>query len=267
MKPGISKIHALLLLLIDNLTRLTSLSQTVCKTTFSRLTRSWSIDNNSLKSPLVGIFIFIDFQQKMATLLTRPIDREWINQAHRNRCAIKVYEFNKMSNATAVRALKGASNLEAIDHRFDHGDKAKSAVLRASRHLGTEFPGAEGKLKRDYLMLKDAKSMYLVGNFTTSGRLQVAGNEAWMVEMFYDILEARYEKLPNRFPIYMYNLYFKCWCQLTMGESKKDHRVKEPRWLKISRPPRPIEEFVGIGIGSGDRNTSAIVSSEIGMLF
>jgi len=201
-----------------------------------------------------------------ASLLTRnetDIDKEWMNQAHRHRFPIKLYEFNKISNATAIRSLKGPTNLESINHRFDYGDKAKSAVLRASRHLNTEFPGSEGKLKRDYLMLKDAESIYFIGNFSTGReRLQVSGNEAWLVEMFYDIYISKHNK-PKRFPIYMYNTHYDSWCQLTMTEDKENPSKKLPKWIKISRPPRPRGNFVGVGGSILNDN----IRYEIGLFF
>lgn len=186
----------------------------------------------------------------MTTLLTRndtSVDKAWVQAAHRNRIAIKLYEFNKISNATAVRALKGPTNLSTLDHRFDQGDLAKSAILRASRHLNTEFPGSEGNLKRDYLMLKDADQLYFVGEFSLGReRLEIAGNEGWLVEMFYDLMLLKnHDRL--RFPMYMYNTQMKSWAQLTMGEKSSDDRTKVPKWYRISRPPRPTGNFVGIG--------------------
>ncbi len=184
-------------------------------------------------------------------LLTRnesPSDKAWMKAAHSSRTAIKLYEFNKLSNATAVKALKGPTNLMTLDHRFDSGDQAKSAVLRAARYLNTDFPGAEGKLKRDYLMVRDAESLYFVGSFSLGKeRLQVAGKEAWLVEMFYDLLLKKYKKLPARFPIYMFNTQLNNWCELTMSERSRTDRTKVPKWMRISRPPRPTGNFVGVG--------------------
>lgn len=174
------------------------------------------------------------------TLLTRndsPIDKTWVLAAHRSRLNIKLYEFNKLSNATAIKELKGT--LKTLNHKYDEGDQAKNAILRASRHLNVSFPGAEGKLKRDYLMLKDARSLYFVGRFSTGKeRLQISDNEAWIVEMFYDLLLTK--GVHKQFPIYMYNTQLRNWCHLTMSDNI-------PKWIKIARPPKPQGNFIGIG--------------------
>ena len=166
-------------------------------------------------------------------LLTRgetKIDKCWINSAQKNRHLVTVY--GKRDNTTTIYTIGG--QIRGIFN--DPGDKARHALMKVCNHLGTGYSDR----KRDFWMVNDADSLYFVGNFSMDNeRLQIGGDEAWIVEMFFDKLVN--QGMVRDFPIYMYSDQMTCWCRL-----EYDFKLKRPKWIK-SLPDRPRGKYIGIG--------------------
>lgn len=204
--------------------------------------------------------------KSVPTLLNKNqtiIDKIWIKNAQINRRPINVYDINKMNNMITIRTLKGPNvGMASMTHKMDDGS-SNMAISKAGTRMNINVPepgkGYE-QLVRDYLMLKDAEQLYLVGDFSTDrSRLQLYGQEGWMGELFVDMLETKNPKIVD-YPIYFYCISFQFWCKL--------YKINEQEggtsytWIKISRPPRPSGPYVG----SGGNIASNTINLEVQMV-
>lgn len=201
------------------------------------------------------------------TLLTRnetPVDQFWVKSAFKNRYNITTFNYNSNLKSTII---KSNNNIKKCQHTIDGYDDSRSAILNASQHLNSSYPGTNGKIIRDYIMCKHANSLYFVGKFNNSNntRLHISGNISWIIELYVDLFDNK----TKEYPIYMYcynmsynkNKYLLnkggCWCQLINNNNNFS-------WKRILRPPKPIGNY--IGLGSEECELDNYIEDEINIL-
>ena len=139
------------------------------------------------------------------------------------------------------------------------------ALIQASEHMGRKIPEGYTKnlLKRVYHVINNIDSLYIIGGFSSKGRLNIFGETAWGVEMFFDKLMATTTSdHSGRFvdyPLYLFDQNTKQWYHLKKIRSASG-RTTALRWLKIdsSKVPKPSGNYGGIG--SRDVTPSGILA-------